>query len=75
MTGHHNWHLWVAFSNHTLLISWHLTVVGVTVQEDESDDGEVEEKERFLQTLLFVLSVVAFYAGTSYSTYPLVLSP
>lgn len=50
-------------------------MVGVTVQEDESDDGEVEEKERFLQTLLFVLSVVAFYAGTSYSTYPLVLSP
>jgi hypothetical protein len=41
-------------------------VVGVTVQEDESDDGEVEEKERFLQTLLLVLSVVALYAGTSY---------
>lgn len=45
------------------LISWDLIVVGVTVQEDESDDEEIEEKERFLQTLFFVLSV-ALYAGT-----------
>lgn len=41
-------------------------MVGFTVQEDESDDGEVEEKERFLQTLLYILSVVALYAGIPY---------